>query len=244
MLQKTRGIVLHHIKYSESSIIVYIYTEKFGRQAYILNNVHGKRTTSRVNVLQPLFILELEVYYKPQRDLQRIKEFRNILPFKTIPHDLIKSSIVLFLAEILYRTLREEESNPTLFDFLINSFQLFDKSLEGILNFHILFLLHFTKYLGFYPNNNFSVNNKYFDLRKGYFVSSKPSHHYHLESSTRLIFSKLLTRRFEKFNLTDIPVSKRGQILEKILEYYQLHVEGLGMVKSLKVMKEVFHQIT
>ena len=241
MLHKTRGIVLHHIKYSESSIIAYIYTEGFGRQAYLVNSVRGKKTTSRANLFQPLFLLELDVYYKPQRDLQRIKEFRNILPFKTIPYDVIKSSIVLFLAEILYRTLREEESNPTLFDFLINAIQLFDNSTKGILNFHILFLLQFTKFLGVFPINNFSLINRYLDLKNGTFVTSKPFHPYYLEKDLSQIFSQMLNKELQEFNSVIFPAGKRGLILEKILEYYHLHVEGLGTVKSLKVLREVFH---
>lgn len=241
MLHKTRGIVLHHIKYSESSIIAYIYTEGFGRQAYLVNRVRGKKKAFKANIFQPLFLLELDVYYKPKRDLQRIKEFRIFLTFKTIPYDVIKSSIVLFLAEILYRTLREEESNPTLFDFLINAIQLFDNSTKGILNFHILFLLQFTKFLGFFPINNFSLINRYLDLKNGTFVTSKPFHPYYLEKDLSQIFSQMLNKKLHEFNSVIFPAGKRGLILEKILEYYQLHIEGLGTVKSLKVLREVFH---
>src|SRR4030066_1853086 len=115
MLIKVRGIVLHHIKYKECSSIVHMYTDLHGRQSYLINNARGKRGQHRANLLQPLFFLEMEVYHKPYRELQRIKEFNQHIPFRTLPFDLNKSTQAMLIAEVLYRSLKEEEANPELF---------------------------------------------------------------------------------------------------------------------------------
>lgn len=241
MLHKTRGIVLNHIKYSETSIIVTIYTEVFGRQAYIINGVRGKKSRIKANLFQPLFLLDMEVYHKPRRDLQRAKEIQNASIFSTIPYDLRKSTLAIFIAEILYKTIQEHEPNGELFNYLYNSIQLLDIKENGIANYHIYFLLHLTKYLGFFPENNYSLNNCYFDLKAGGFVQLKPVHFSFLENDLSAIFSQMLTFSENQHENLHIDYKSRMQILEKMIEYYILHNEGIKSIKSLEVLKEVFH---
>ncbi len=241
MLHKTRAIVLNHIKYSETSIIVTIYTEVFGRQAYIINGVRGKKSRIKANLFQPLFLLDMEVYHKPKRDLQRAKEVQNASIFSTIPYDLRKSTLAIFIAEILYKTIQEHEPNAELFNYLYNSIQMLDVKENGIANYHIYFLLHLTKYLGFFPDNNYSLNNCYFDLKAGRFVQLKPVHFSFLENDLSAIFSKMLTFSENQHEGLRIDYNKRIQILEKMIEYYILHNEGINSIKSLEVLKEVFH---
>ena len=241
MLHKTRGIVLNHIKYSETSIIVTIYTEVFGRQAYIINGVRGKKSNIKSNNFQPLFLLYMEVYHKPKRDLQRVKEIQNASIFSTIPYDLRKSTLAIFIAEILYKTIQEHEPNSGLFNYLFNSIQMLDLKEKGISNFHIYFLLHLTKYLGFFPDNNYSENYPYFDLKAGSFVQIKPMHSSFLEENPSEFFSKMLYFSEDQHQDLEIDYKIRIQLLEKIVEYYMLHNEGISSIKSLEVLKEVFH---
>lgn len=241
MLHKTRGIVLNHIKYSETSIIVTIYTEMFGRQAYIINGVRGKKSKIKANLFQPLFLLDMEVYHKPKRDLQRAKEIQNASIFSTIPYDLKKSTIAIFIAEILYKTIQEHEPNADLFNYLFNSIQLLDFKEKGIANFHIYFLLHLTKYLGFFPDNNYSEKYSYFDLKAGNFVQIKPMHFSFLDKEPSAFLNQMLTFSDNQHENLHIHYKERIQILEKVLEYYALHNEGLSSVKSLEILKEVFH---
>lgn len=241
MLVKTNGIVLHHIKYTDSSLIVTIYTERFGRKTFIIHNARGRGSSPKANILQPLFLLELDIYFKPSRDIQQIKEFKNLVPFHTIPFNIIKSSVAIFLAEILYKTIREEESNFKLYEFLFNSIQFLDITSAGIPNFHILFLLQLTKYLGFYPENNFNKQNRIFDLQNGVFVPATPFHPHYVDERLSRILKELLQINYNNLNSIKIKSEERYRLLVKILEYYQLHTEGLGDVKSLQVLKEVFH---
>ena len=241
MLHKTRGIVLNHIKYSDTSVIVTMYTEIFGRQAYIINGVRGKKSKIKANIFQPLFLLDMEVYHKPKRDLQRVKEIQNASIFTTIPYDLKKSTLAIFIAEILYKTIQEQEPNPELFNYLYNSIQLLDVKEKGISNFHIYFLIHLTKYLGFFPDNNYSENRCYFDLKAGSFMQIKPTHFSYLEKELSTIFNKMLAFSEDQHQEFEIDYKNRIQLLEKIIDYYLLHNEGVSAIKSLEVLKEVFH---
>ena len=241
MLNKTRGIVLHHIKYSETSVIVTIYTEVFGRQSYIINGVRRKKAKIKANILQPLFLLDMEVYHKPKNEIQRVKEIQNAFVFNSLPFDIRKSSLAIFIAEILYKTIQEQEPNPDLFEYLYNSIQVLDLKVEGISNFHLYFLIHLSKYLGFFPNNNFSESNCFFDLKAGRFVLIKPIHIFCLDAEQSKILSQLIKFSENQHEALKISNKNRAVLLEKILDYYSLHNEGVFGIKSLSVLKEVFH---
>src|SRR5690606_31468433 len=128
MLHKTRGVVFKTTDYSESSVVVQVFTEKFGLQSYLINGVKKPKAKIRLNMLQPLHLLELVVYHKPSGNLQRVSEIRNVPLFQTIPYSTIKSSIVLFLNEVLYRSVRQQEADEPLFDFLFHAISLLDKT--------------------------------------------------------------------------------------------------------------------
>lgn len=241
MLYKTRGIVFNYIKYSETSVIVTIYTEKFGRQSYIINGVRSKKAKIKANILQALFLLDMEVYYKPKNDIQRAKEIQNAFIFNSMPYDLRKSTLAIFIAEILYKTIREQEPNAELFEYLYNSIQVLDLKEKGLSNFHIYFLIHLTKYLGFFPSNNYSDINCFFDLKAGNFMQIKPMHRSYLEKNESLIFSKMLKFSENQHEELNLNYKERIQLLEKTIEYYSLHNEGVKEIKSLEVFKEVFH---
>lgn len=241
MLHKTRGIVLHHIKYSETSVIVTVYTESFGRQAYLINGVRSKKAKIKANILQPLFLLNMEVYHKPKRELQRVKEVQNDFVFSSLPYDIRKSTLALFIAEILYRTIQEQEANQELFDYVYHSIQILELKEEGITNFHLYFLIHLTKYLGFFPDNNWTEQNCYFDLKIGSFVKIKPLHTLGMDSDQSKILSQLLEFSENQHEKMKIPYALRMDLLDRIIDYYELHNPGISQIKSLSVLKEVFH---
>lgn len=240
MLSQTRGIVLHHIKYSESSVIAYVYTRQFGRQSYMINGVKGKKAKIKANLLQPLFLLDMEVDHKPNKDLQRIKEMRNAIPFFSIPYDITKNTIVLFLSEVLYRSLSNEEPDEKLFDFIFNAIRLLDSLEEGVANFHLLFLTMLTRYFGFFPNNNYDESHQYFDLMEGLYINSTPFHNHYLDRSLTPYFNQLTQTGYDKIATLKLPNSIRKQLLEKLIEYYQLHLLNLKEIKSHAILKAVF----
>jgi DNA repair protein RecO (recombination protein O) len=240
MLIKVRGIILHHIKYKESSAIVHMYTDLHGRQSYIINNVRGKKGQHRANLLQPLFFLELEVYHKPYRELHRIKEFNQYIPFRTLPFDLNKSTQAMFLAEVLFRSLKEEETNPELFEFLVHAIQWLDASERHYNLFHILFLVQLSKYLGFFPENNYSVRSCYFDLRNGQFTGNEQIHPDLMSRDVSLTFHQLLRKSFSNLQTLKIGHNLRVQLTDSLLDYYRLHIQDFGKLRSIGVLKEIF----
>lgn len=241
MIFKTRGIVLHHIKYSETSVIATVFTEEFGRQSFLIKGVRSKKSKIKANILQPLYLLDMEVYFKQNRDLQSVKEIQNAFIFRTIPYDLRKSSLAIFIAEVLYKTIREQEANKDLFVFLFHTIQILDVKDEGVKNFHIYFLIQLTKYLGFFPGNKYSEENSYFDLKNGSFVQIKPMHPHYVRPELSKLFSQIIP--FSDIQNENVTMNyiQRMEILEKIIEYYYLHNDGVSNIKSLSILKEVFH---
>ena len=242
MLQKTRGIVLHRIKYSDSSVIVYIYTEKSGRLTFLVRGARRKKSRIKINLFQPLYALDLEIYYNPKRELQSIKEYNIIIPFVSIPYSIQKSTIALFLGEMLYRFLLEEEANNPLFEYLLNSIRYLDKTEKSVSNFHLLFLIQLTKYLGFNPNDNYSEQTPVLDLKNGIFVQTIPNHTNYLNLKESRLFYNFQNTNFEKINLLKLSSASRTNLLARIIEFYKLHQSFCGEIKSFQIMKEVFHQ--
>jgi len=150
MICATRAIVLNQIRYGDSSLIVDLYTEKIGRQTIFVKGVFSKKSAVRSALFQPLHLLETQLHYRANRQMQRISNSQMYYQFQNIPYDPVKNCIALFIAEILYKTLKEEENNPKLFDFLLHTIQTLDLNDCGTANFHLAFLVHYSRYLGFY----------------------------------------------------------------------------------------------
>ncbi len=241
MFFKTKGIVIQRIKYSETSIIVKIYTETFGLQAYIVKGARSRKSKIKSNVFQNLSLLDLVVSKKEKSKINFLTEVRQAYQFTTIPFDIRKSSIVIFLNEILYKTIREEEPNQNLFEYLFNSIQLLDHQEKDFANFHLLFLIKLTKHLGFFPHQKQAKQYKYFDLTEGVFVVETPIHQHYLNKELSLILNDLLNISFEKINEIEISKMQRLQLLEKLIDYYKIHIENFNEIKSLAVLQTVLN---
>ena len=240
MLQKTRGIVLHSIKYGENGLITTIYTEAFGRMTFIMQGIRAKKSAVKANLLSQLSLLEMEVDYKHGRELQRVREVKNSSPFSSVPYEIAKSTQALFLAELLHRVLKEEESRPELFEFLYHSIQFLDLMETGIANFHLLFLLQLSRYLGFAPTRNFSASNLYFDMIAGNFVGSTPDHQWFLKEFESSVLSRLLDMNYQNSPEFKTDHDLRNILLTFILDYFGLHIGYKLNIKSMEVLKLIF----
>jgi len=240
MFCKTEGIVLHGIKYGDTGRIVTVYTEAFGRTSFILQGIHSKKSSGKANLLQPLFLLELEVDHRQGRELQRAREIKIRHPYQTLPFDVVKSSQAIFLAEVLYKVLKEEETRPELFEFLSHSFRIFDLMKEGIANFHLVFLIHLTRYMGFAPNNNYAINRTIFDMASGSFTERKPPHLNYLEPEESRILSEIAIISFDEMGQIILTSVTRNLMLIKMIDYFSLHLGIRLQIKSLQVLHELF----
>jgi DNA repair protein RecO (recombination protein O) len=240
MFYKTEGIFLHGLKYGDSGRIVTVYTEAFGRCSFILQGIHAKKSANKANLLQPLFLLEMEIEHRQGRELQRAKELKIRHPFQSVPFDVVKSSQAIFLAEILHKVLKEEEAREELFQFLSHSFQIFDLLQVGVANFHLAFLIQLTKYMGFAPTNNYSDERNCFDMASGSFVGSHPPHVYFLDPEESRILSEIASVSYEEIGKITLSSTMRNQMLLKMIDYFSLHLGIKLQVKSLEVLRELF----
>jgi len=219
--------------------VVQIFTEKFGIQSYLINGVKKPRAKIGMNILQPLHLLDMVVYHKAAGNIQRAAEIRQTPVFLTIPYDIVKSSLVMFLNEVLYRSIKQQTADEVLFEFLFHAIEILDRMEKGVLNFHLYFLLRLTRFLGFYPDITEAAGASYFDLSNGCFTKHIPPHSSIIEQPLTAVWLKILQSNFDNLHSLQISTTDRRILLTKILDYYRLHIESLGPIKSHLVLEEV-----
>ena len=239
MLIKTRGIVLSYLKYRETSIIARIYTERLGVQTYVVNGVRKAKPPGRIALFQPFTLLELVAYVaRGSGGLTRLSEFRCAEPFQTLPYEIQKSSVVLFLSEVVSRAVREEEQNEPLFRFLHDAILAFDQQTAGAENFALWFLLELASYLGFGVSSGGELTDQV--IMAGHAATSAGATG---PATLRLReFDHYLDELLRDPASSTIPNGRvRHELLNVLIRYYQLHVEQLGEIRSLEILSEVLN---
>ncbi|MGN0080713.1 MAG: DNA repair protein RecO [Bacteroides fragilis] len=241
MLQKTVGIVLHVLKYNDTSNIVEMYTELSGRASFLVTVPRSKKATVKSVLFQPLALIEFEADYRPNTSLFRIKEAKSFSPFTSIPYDPFKSAIALFLAEFLYRAIREEAENHPLFAYLQHSILWLDTCKISFANFHLVFLMRLSRFLGLYPNLDDYHAGDYFDMLNATFTSVRPQlHSSYIQPDEAGRLLQLMRMNYETMHLFGMNRTERARCLAIINEYYRLHLPDFPILKSLDVLKELF----
>lgn len=246
MTHKTKGIVLKIIRYGETSLVVTIFTELFGIQTYMVNGVRtSKRPGARAILYQPAAILEMEVYYNEQKTMQRIKECTWSVVYQHILSHVVKNSIALYMVELLYKSLKQPEENATLFYFCEDAFTQLDAAEPQIAaNVPLYFTLHLADFFGFKINNNqpprIDEENYYVDLVEGNFTDDQPIHPHFLKGENAIITAELLNiMQLHELEQLKLNSSKRRELLLKYQDYYALHIQEFGQLKTLQVLHEV-----
>ena len=240
MLSKTNGIVLHHINYTESSVIAKIYTEQHGLQSYLIRGMRSSKSKTKISLLQHLSLVEVVAYHKKNsHGIKNIKEIKSNYIFQTLPYDIRKSTISLFINEIIYKSIQEEEANPALFNFLYHTIQILDIATENINDFHLMFMIQFTKYLGFFPQNNYSESNNIFNIQEGTFQTTRPLHNDYILSPLSYFIHMLMNTSFENIADTKLTRTQRRELLDKLIIYFRLHLTSLTKINSHLILQEV-----
>ncbi len=239
MLSKTRGIVLQHFKYSESSIIAKVFTEEYGLQSYIVKGIRSKKSKVRLALFQPLTLLELVVYHRESQSLHHLKETSVAFPYQHIPEDVTKRSLLLFLNEILIKSLREESPDKALFNWLFNALTWLDLTDKKVMNFHLLLMIQMSRFLGFYPKKSLQTPSSVFDLQEGQLTDAAPEHPNYLSGRIVQQVEELLSCPFEEIESLTISRKERQELLDALIIYYRLHMPGFGEVKSVEVLKTI-----
>ncbi|MGV9005009.1 DNA repair protein RecO [Flavobacterium sp.] len=234
MLVKTKAIVISTLKYQEKSLIVKCFTQSDGLKSYFVPNAFSaKKSNQKIAYFQPFSILEIEANHKNKGTLEHFKEIKLAHSYQTIPIDIVKSSMMLFLSEMVHHSIKEEEKNDNLFTFLETALLWLDNH-EETTNFHLIFLLQMTKFFGFFPA---AANGNYFEMIDGVFSEYQGSSCLNFHETE--LFKKLLEVKFETTKKLFL-ASERQTLLKIIIDYYSIHLDGFKKPKSLDVLKEVF----
>jgi len=222
MIEKTEGIVLNYLKYRDTSIIVRIYTSKYGLQSFIINGIRSQKSKKSIGLFQPFTILDMVIYHNQKSDLHRLSEYKNHVPLKSVHYDIHKSTIALFLTEILVKTLEENFENENMqFDFIKFAILQFDNLEKGHENFHIFFLINYANFLGFGIYDLDHIDNQG-DLLLAQYLK---------DASNKSMYYQIKTKQ-----------ETRRKALELILNYYSEHIDNFGKIKSLEVLYQIFEE--
>jgi len=192
MLLKTKGIIFRTVKYSETSIIADIYTEEKGLRSYIISGVRSRNARIKASVLQVMTLIDMVAYHREDKTLTRIKEIKVAHVFQSIPFDIVKGAVGLFMIELARKTIKESEENKPLFNFLYGSFQELDTSTFPVSNFHIGFMVELTAFLGFLPGGQYSKETRCFDLSEGVFITEDMEGHNCLNEGQSILLDAFL----------------------------------------------------
>lgn len=236
MLVKTKAIVISSLRHQEKNLIVRCFTASDGIKSYYVQNAFGsKKGNQKIGYFQPLTLLEIEASHKNKGTLERLKEVKLAYTYQTVHTHFMKSTLSLFIAEMLYAVIREEEKNEALFDYLESALLWFDVH-DQVVNFHLKLMLDITKFLGFYPDDT-AMELPKFNLLDGQFSTQISSHS--LTEKETILFKKLMNLSFDDANL-NFNVSERQALLKILLSYFHLHIGHFKTPKSIAVLKEVF----
>ena len=239
MDDKIQGFVLQNIRYGDTSLVVRMYTLNSGLQSYIVKGVRGKASHYRVALFQPMTFLSFVQYGKlRQGGLAFLKDVELAYVYQTIPFVMNKSAILIYLSELLSRTLTQQERNDELYGFISQSIHWLDLVESGYANFPLYFTLELSRFLGFYPQSNYQPHS-FFDMMEGQFVMAQPAHPYCFDLESSAVLSRLLSCGIDNLSSVVMTGAQRNVLLDGILTFMRLHAPVLKGLQSHEVLKEV-----
>lgn len=235
----SRGVVLNTLKYGDKGLIVQLLTSTHGRQSYMVQGLGGRQSKSKLALFQPLFALEFEGVESSKMQMHRFGDVHSGIVLKSTPFDLKKSTVALFMAEVLYRLVKENEANAMLFDFVWGSIEALDEATEGVANFHLWFLSHLCRFLGFSPGNEYEPQ-AWFNIAEGVFTLEQPQPQHCISQENALILRDMLECDVRYLSEVGLNRHQRVDFLEAMLRYYGYHLDTIHSVQSIKILQEVF----
>ena len=239
MVEIINGVVLRTIKYSDNLMIADIYTLQHGRRSFLLPVTRSKRSRVRSVLFQPLSIITFSASTNA-RSLARISDAQPLLLYSTIPYDVVKSSIALYLAEVLTYALHEQQSDEALFTYIDRALTWFDAASDGYADFHLVFMAQLLRFLGISPNLEGLAPNSYLDMQAGCLVREHPLHPHFLMPDATHNLVRLFAADFLSVRSLSLNRELRREFLATLEEYYRLHIPDFPPLRSGDVLKELF----
>ena len=237
MVVSTKAIVISKIKYNDNDLIVKCYTASCGVKSYVIKNaLKSKKGKLKPAYFQLLTLLEIEAEHKDNRSLHYFKEVRLYKSYESLHTNIFKSTVLLFLAEVLSMILNEEEANPTLFEYLETTLLWFD-TVEKTGTFHQQFLMGLTKFLGINPDTT-NGYLPYFNLENGNFQLQNGAHC--VTGSKLELLKPFLGTKFDTTLNQELNSLQKHELLNMILDYFKLHLHAFKHPRSLTVLNQVY----
>jgi DNA repair protein RecO (recombination protein O) len=242
MLLKTKGIVFRTLRYGETSVIADIFTEEKGLHSFIGGSVRTAKSRMPFPLFQPMSVVDLVSYYRDDvTALNRLKELRAAEVWQRIPFEVPKGAIVLFMAEVCRKSIHEAEENRELFSFLLDYLRFLDATEQPIANLHLHFLVGLSGFLGFLPPlESLEAGVNYFDYKEGLFTATQPLHGQSMDVTQSRALVSLLEAPLEDCASVSFSKPERKAMLQKLLDFYRLHVPNFGEVNTVEVLETVF----
>ena len=235
---QTKAIVLSTLKYGDHSLIAKVFTSEAGLQSFMLKGIlRSRKGKLKSAFFQPLTQLEIIARTNPSGKLGYIQEASLSYPYTTVQSDIRKSTIALFLSEILGQSIREQNPDTSLFEFLEASLQWLDQH-DKVANFHIGFLIGLTRHLGFYPDTS-DLEAPFFDLVEGAFFR-EPSLNPCMSGEELEHFRTFLGTNFDEIHTIRLIQRQRQILLNQLVSYFEVHLHGFSKPRSLVVLDAVF----
>jgi DNA repair protein RecO (recombination protein O) len=241
MLTKSAAIVLHSFKYGETKVVVDVFTRLHGRLAFMVGLPKTPRGRLKKQYFQPLSVLNIEYDYRQQLNFQKMHDAAILTPLPNLLCEPGKLSISLFLAEFLYHALKGEQQNEALFDYVLSGMEWLNSREHSYANFHLVFLMHLTRFLGFYPNLEDVSTVQYFDLRSATFCTQPPTHRDFLMPQEAKVLHLMMRMDFSNLHLFRMNRSQRNRCIEVALLFYRLHLPDFPDLRSLGVLHELWN---
>jgi len=240
MLDKTSGIVLNQIKYTDSGLVAQVFTKRFGRQSFMIRGVRNRKGGRQASLFRPLTILDMVIYFRDSRSMQSLKEVSVEFAPSGIYGNVLKSSMAIFIGEVLTSVLKEEGEQEQLFNYIRDAVIYLDTRQESFSNFHIAFLTGLCSFLGFEPGRRTDSNRKIFDLVNGAFVEIPPAHGLYSDTEISSVFADFFDSSWDSMNQIPLSGEMRNNVLSEMLKYYSVHLPSFGKIRSIEVLREVF----
>lgn len=257
---KTRAIVLQSIKYGDSSLVVKMLTEEMGIQSFMVKGVYGKKSKMKAALFQNMMLLDI-VAEIGGSSLGFIKDISLSHYYRSISLDFKKTTILIFISELLSKSIAESEPDEVMFNYIYSSMLWLDEAESGYADFPIIFAMRLSYYLGFFPNLDTYTEGSCFDLLNGNFKRGNNNDIYQLDAELSKAFYQLSVISYQlsavgqlstdnsQQTLSDLSqvfsfsgslvLSTRRQLLEAVVTYYKLHSDNVREIKSLEVLREM-----
>ncbi len=233
--------MLNTIKYGESSMVAHLLTDVAGRKSFMVQGIGkgGRGKRGKGALFQPMFLVDIMALESSHTQIDRVKEATLARPLQSIPFDVRKSTVALFMAELLYKIVREVEPDSPLFEYVYNSVVALDEMEEGVFNFHLWFMVGLSRFLGFFPADEYS-ERAVFDIENGSFTTTPPRSGLFFNADNSRLLATLMD--ISPVELGNVKLSRvqRKEFIESLLAHFGYHLDTIPNLQSLRILSEVF----